>query len=94
MLSRFQNTDDPLTAHFVVWTCSLAPEAIPDYGPAIVLARRAALEEAGVSAEGLEGDILHRYFRRNCTSAEAAIEGSPYSVRVFSCVDADRRALP
>lgn len=41
MLSEFSATENMDAAFFTAWTCSLAPDAIDDYGPAITLARQA-----------------------------------------------------
>ncbi len=42
MIDTFSETEDPLLANFVAWTCSLGPNALKDWSPALKLARMAA----------------------------------------------------
>ncbi|NQT13026.1 MAG: tetratricopeptide repeat protein, partial [Planctomycetes bacterium] len=41
MLGKFGETDNPMAANFVAWTCSLAPDAVEDYEPVLALAAKA-----------------------------------------------------
>jgi WD40 repeat protein/serine/threonine protein kinase/tetratricopeptide (TPR) repeat protein len=41
MLDHFKDTEDAETAFFTAWTCSLGPDALPDFAPALHLAEKA-----------------------------------------------------
>ncbi len=54
MLEKFVDSDVPLETHFTAWTCTLAPDAIEDYAPAIKLARH-AIEQESENQQYLDG---------------------------------------
>jgi tetratricopeptide (TPR) repeat protein len=90
MLKQFGDTDDPMVANFVAWTCALASGALRDYDPVIALAKKAAEErpDSGQFRNTL-GAILHRAGRhddaieqlteldRRWEAADHAIQSSP-----------------
>ncbi len=61
MLKQFAKTRDAQTAHFVAWTCALAPKALADLTPAIALAENASQggPQSAQYAQSL-GAILYR----------------------------------
>jgi eukaryotic-like serine/threonine-protein kinase len=61
MLKRFGNADDPETAQFVAWTCSLSPGAVADLHPAVALAAKAAQSNPkSAQYETTRGAVLYR----------------------------------
>jgi tetratricopeptide (TPR) repeat protein len=61
MLVAFGESQDPLTANFVAWTCGLAPEALEDFEPALKLARLAAEAQSGsLQNQNTLGTLLMR----------------------------------
>jgi len=42
MLDHFGDTEDADNAHWVAWTCGLAPDAVADFSTPVALARKAA----------------------------------------------------
>jgi tetratricopeptide (TPR) repeat protein len=41
MVGKLGETDDPMAANFVAWTCALAPDAVDDYAPVLACATKA-----------------------------------------------------
>ena len=66
MVRKFGETDDPMAANFVAWTCALAPDAIDDYEPVLACATK-AIEARPDSDQFLNtlGAILYRAGRHD-----------------------------
>jgi tetratricopeptide (TPR) repeat protein len=61
MLQRFGDTADGETAHWVAWTCALAPKAAQDYGPILALAEKASrFDPADLQYSDTFASILYR----------------------------------
>jgi tetratricopeptide (TPR) repeat protein len=50
MLEQFGRTDDAASAHWVAWTCALAPDAVTDWNQPVKLARF-ALQQKGTESD-------------------------------------------
>jgi tetratricopeptide (TPR) repeat protein len=66
LVGKFGETDDPMAANFVAWTCALAPDAVDAYEPVIACATK-AVEAQPESDQLLNtlGAILYRAGRRD-----------------------------
>ena len=61
MLERFGQTEKPETAHWVAWTCAMAPEAVSDLAAAVRLAEQAfTTTSPGDRNRHTRGAILYR----------------------------------
>jgi tetratricopeptide (TPR) repeat protein len=61
MLDRFLDDTSTITAHWLAWTCSLGPDAVTDFSPAVAAAERTVEgEPESVQYLGTLGAILYR----------------------------------
>jgi WD40 repeat protein/tetratricopeptide (TPR) repeat protein len=66
MLDRFQNANDPSSIEFTVWTCSLVPDAVPDFARIVGLADKETFDVALASTPYRHhGMVLYRAGRWN-----------------------------
>ncbi len=59
MLAHFAGSEEPVTIYWVAWTCTLAPDAVPDLSKAVTLAFKAAESKPDWAASIL-GATLYR----------------------------------
>jgi Flp pilus assembly protein TadD len=60
-LNRFGNTNDPIVANGVAWSCAVGPEALPDLKKAVALARLAVrTQPKNANIRNTLGAILYR----------------------------------
>jgi tetratricopeptide (TPR) repeat protein len=83
MLERFDQSPSTDDAHWITWTCVLAPDAVADWTKPLRLAEKARAE-AGTNYEKINclGAVLFRAGRfqeaaRRLTEAEAAFKQTP-----------------
>jgi tetratricopeptide (TPR) repeat protein len=80
MLQRFKDNADTEAAFWVVWTCALAPGAVGDWGPAIILAEKnLAADSKNCDKLQVLGAVLYRAGRfedaaKRLTEAESAFK--------------------
>jgi tetratricopeptide (TPR) repeat protein len=87
MIAQFGETEDPLTAEFVAWSCALAPDALGQYGDAVLLGKKSVAESRPKpDARTYLGAVLYRASQvkqaiEHLTEANQLIGESPDNVR-------------